>query len=170
MRELTGSCVGSVSTHVQSNCSGSVASPTEHQVASSVHGKVVNGSGLYALRTAPRITFGKAEGAGRDDQGKPRAEDDPQTDLSSCLGFVLSRGSFRVARTFSGPQLRARRVAAGLRPEQLALRIDRSVFSVHQYERGTAHPSVPVLGALADQLGCSIDDLFAREAVASGAA
>ena len=72
-------------------------------------------------------------------------------------------------RTFSGQQLRDLRRAAGLKPEQLALSIGRSVFSVHQYERGTAQPSVPVLARLADQLGASIDDFFVREAV-SGAA
>lgn len=66
-----------------------------------------------------------------------------------------------MARTFSGARLRQARLAAGFKPEQLAVRIDRSVYSVHQYERGIAFPSAPVLGALADVLRCRIDDLYA---------
>jgi DNA-binding XRE family transcriptional regulator len=73
-------------------------------------------------------------------------------------------------RTFSGAHLRAARLNAGLKPEQLALRVDRSVWSIHVYERGAAAPSAAVLGALADSLGCRIDDLYAREAVANDAA
>lgn len=75
-----------------------------------------------------------------------------------------------MARSFSGEKLRAHRVAAGFKPEALAPRINRSVFTVHQYERGVALPSVPVLGALADVLGVSVDDFFVREAVASDVA
>lgn len=75
-----------------------------------------------------------------------------------------------MARQFSGARLRAARLTAGLKAEQLAVGIDRSVYSVHQYERGVAAPSAPVLGALADVLGCRIDDLYAAEAVTSDAA
>lgn len=75
-----------------------------------------------------------------------------------------------MARSFSGQLIRTRRIAAGLKPEQLALRIDRSVWSVLQYERGVVLPPAPVLGSLADQLGCSVDDFFALEAVSVDAA
>lgn len=67
-----------------------------------------------------------------------------------------------MARKFSGSRLRAQRVAAGLSPEQLALRIDRSVYSVHVYEQGRARPSVGVLGSLADCLDCPVDAFFAE--------
>lgn len=72
-------------------------------------------------------------------------------------------------RTFSGKYLRERRLAAGLRPEQLAIAVDRSVYSILRYERGTADPSSATLGALADCLKCSIDDFYAREGVADAA-
>lgn len=75
-----------------------------------------------------------------------------------------------MTRTFSGQRLREHRIAAGLKPEALAPRINRSVFTIHQYERGVALPSVPVLGALADVLNVSVDDFFVREAVATGVA
>lgn len=75
-----------------------------------------------------------------------------------------------MARSFSGSHLRERRQAAGLKPEQLACRIGRSVFTVHQYERGIARPSAAILGALADQLNCAVDDLFSSGAVTADVA
>ncbi|MEV5689915.1 helix-turn-helix domain-containing protein [Micromonospora globbae] len=75
-----------------------------------------------------------------------------------------------MARQFSGAQLRTARLRAGLKPEQLAVRIDRSVYSIHQYERGVALPSVPVLASLADALACPVDAFFIREAVTFDAA
>ncbi|MGX6607479.1 helix-turn-helix domain-containing protein [Micromonosporaceae bacterium Da 78-11] len=77
-----------------------------------------------------------------------------------------------MARIFSGRRLRERRLAAGLKAEQLALGINRSVWTVHQYERGSACPSAPILGAIADELSCSIDDLYGdpvREVIAAEA-
>ncbi|MEU8608771.1 helix-turn-helix transcriptional regulator [Actinoplanes sp. NPDC048791] len=75
-----------------------------------------------------------------------------------------------MARTFSSQRLRDARLARGLKPEALALRIDRSVWSIHQYERGTVTPPAPILGVLADQLDCTVDDFFALEAVTTDAA
>ncbi|MGW5743830.1 helix-turn-helix domain-containing protein [Amycolatopsis sp. NPDC003861] len=72
-----------------------------------------------------------------------------------------------MARQFSGRRLRDERTAAGLTPEHLAIRIDRSVFAVHSYERGAANPSVAVLARLADVLDCPTDALFEQTAVAS---
>jgi transcriptional regulator with XRE-family HTH domain len=65
-----------------------------------------------------------------------------------------------LARMFSAQRLRDARIAAHFRPEQLALHIGRSVYSIHEYERGRSVPSVPVLVRLADTLGVSVDDLF----------
>jgi transcriptional regulator with XRE-family HTH domain len=75
-----------------------------------------------------------------------------------------------VARIFSSQRLRELRLAAGFKPEQLAMRVDRSVWAVHQYERGLTQPSASVLGRLADVLGCNVDDLFVRQAVRTDAA
>jgi DNA-binding XRE family transcriptional regulator len=96
--------------------------------------------------------------------------DPSDTGPSFSLGVRTSEELSPVARTFSGRQLRAHRVAAGLKPEALAPLVKRSVFTIHQYERGVALPSVPVLGALADALSVSVDDFFATEAVAADVA
>jgi transcriptional regulator with XRE-family HTH domain len=69
-----------------------------------------------------------------------------------------------LAVRFSGALLRQKRVGAGLRPEQLAFAVGRSVFSVHQYERGAATPSVAVLASFAEVFACPVDDFFARDA------
>lgn len=67
-----------------------------------------------------------------------------------------------MARMFSGLRLREARLAAGLKPEQLAVRIDRSVWAIHQYERGTAQPSTNALVGLSDVLGTPLDTFFAE--------
>jgi transcriptional regulator with XRE-family HTH domain len=72
-------------------------------------------------------------------------------------------GGIDMARKFSGALLQRRRKAAGLKPEQLALRVDRSVFAVHQWERGTSSPRAAVLAALADTLDCTVEDFFVRD-------
>lgn len=75
-----------------------------------------------------------------------------------------------MARQFSGQRLRAARQAAGLKPEQLALLIDRSVYSIHQYERDVQVPSVSVLAAIAATLDVSMDSLLTAREVADVAA
>jgi len=67
-----------------------------------------------------------------------------------------------LTRCFDGQLLRDARVAAHVRPEQLALAVDRSVVTLHAYERGEVHPPVNVLAQIADELGGSVDD-FLRE-------
>lgn len=74
-----------------------------------------------------------------------------------------------MARAFSGHRLRRARCAAGLKPERLALLIDRSVWTVHAYERGNAQPTAEVLPRLAAAVGVAIDDLFAEQVVANAA-
>jgi DNA-binding XRE family transcriptional regulator len=86
------------------------------------------------------------------------------------LGLASSQEQLAMARTLSSQRLRDARLAAGYKPEQLALRIDRSVWSIHQYERGTVTPPAPVLGALADALNCTVDDFYATQAVSVDAA
>lgn len=63
-------------------------------------------------------------------------------------------------RSFSGQRLRHARLRAGLKPERLAMLVDRSVYTIHEYEWGRSLPSVPALAALSDVLGCPIDDFF----------
>lgn len=67
-----------------------------------------------------------------------------------------------MARTFSGEKLRDRRCAVGLRPEQVALQVGRSVYAIHEYERGRSRPAAEVLGALADVLDCTIDAFYVQ--------
>ncbi|MFD8453899.1 helix-turn-helix domain-containing protein [Streptomyces coelicoflavus] len=69
-----------------------------------------------------------------------------------------------MARYFSGPRLRNARKSAGLSPEQLAVSIGRSFYSVREWELGRVTPSVTTLAALADTLGCTVDDLLTEEA------
>ena len=61
---------------------------------------------------------------------------------------------------FSGRALRTARQDCGLRAEQLALAVQRSVYSIHSYETARAVPSVPVLARLAGALGCPLEALF----------
>ncbi len=70
-----------------------------------------------------------------------------------------------MVRCFNGQRLRDARIAANLRPEQLAYLVGRSVFTVHAYERGDIHPPVNVLAQVADILGWPLDDFLAEEVV-----
>ena len=66
-----------------------------------------------------------------------------------------------MARRFSGDSLRAIRVNADVRAEQLALDVGRSVYTIAGYELGTITPPSDVVGKIADRFGVSIDDLYA---------
>jgi transcriptional regulator with XRE-family HTH domain len=61
---------------------------------------------------------------------------------------------------FSGRRLRELRRARGIKPEALAVAIDRSVSSVALYERSAVIPPGTVLAELATVLGCEVSDLF----------
>jgi DNA-binding XRE family transcriptional regulator len=74
-----------------------------------------------------------------------------------------------MARKFSSRRLREARISAGVNPAQLAIAIDRSVFTINQYERGHVNPPALILGRIADRLGCNVDDFYVREAVATSA-
>ena len=63
-------------------------------------------------------------------------------------------------RKFSGVRLREHRLAIPMKAEQLALNIDRTVYTIHEYERDRALPGVNTVARLADSLGIAIDDLF----------
>ena len=54
------------------------------------------------------------------------------------------------------------RRAANLRPEQLAVAIDRSAFQVQSYEAGRATPPVNVLARIADTLDRPVDAFLAE--------
>jgi transcriptional regulator with XRE-family HTH domain len=68
---------------------------------------------------------------------------------------------------FSGPALRKARESAGRHAEEIALAIGRSTYSVHQYERGSNLPTIPVLCRLAAELGIPVGALF-EEGAADG--
>ncbi len=69
-----------------------------------------------------------------------------------------------MARHFSGQRLRDIRKAAGISTEQLAISIGRSAYSIHEYQRGRVTPPTGIIVAIADTLGCTIDDLLTEEA------
>ncbi len=64
---------------------------------------------------------------------------------------------------FDGRRLRRLRESAGKSPEQLAIACGRSAQTISLYERSRVSPPSDVLGALADELGCSAGDLFSHE-------
>jgi len=68
-----------------------------------------------------------------------------------------------MTRHFSGQRLRQERTAAGISIERLALAIDRSAYSVQEYERGRVRPPVNVLSRIASVLGCTVDALLDDE-------
>jgi transcriptional regulator with XRE-family HTH domain len=69
-----------------------------------------------------------------------------------------------MARVFSGRLLREARKSHGLRPEHLALKVDRAAYTLLGWEADRAVPPVAVLARLADTLNVSIDDLFVEVA------
>lgn len=60
------------------------------------------------------------------------------------------------------PGLRARRKAAGLSQEELAAAVGCTYQAVGAWERGDVLPTAERLPALAEALGCSIDDLYRK--------
>lgn len=65
-------------------------------------------------------------------------------------------------------RLRYRRRAAGLTLEGLAARAGSSKGHLSQLENGMVGASPPLLGRLAEVLGCEISDLMPPEEVATG--
>lgn len=68
-----------------------------------------------------------------------------------------------MARYFSGRRLREARTLAGISPEQLAISVGRSAYSIHEYELGRVTPPINVLASIADTLGRPVDDLLTEE-------
>ena len=61
---------------------------------------------------------------------------------------------------FSPTNLHDARLGAGVKQEQLALDVDRTVHTISAYERGLATPSASMVAKLADRLGVTPGDLF----------
>lgn len=64
---------------------------------------------------------------------------------------------------FSGERLRYARLAAGLRPEHVAVAICRSVDSVRGYETGRIDPPASLVAKLAAAVGTEPGELFAAD-------
>lgn len=71
---------------------------------------------------------------------------------------------------FSGEALRRRRQSAQIRPERIAVEINRSVESIRSYESGRVDPPARVVARLAAALGCEPADLFTESAGTGDAA
>lgn len=65
-----------------------------------------------------------------------------------------------MARAFSGRLLRQHRERAGLRCENVAVEVGRSVQAIWSYEREVVSPQVAILARLADLLGVTVEDFF----------
>lgn len=61
---------------------------------------------------------------------------------------------------FSPARLRSARVAAGQRPEQLAVAVDRSTESIRGYELGRIDPPAAMVAKLAAAVGVHPGELF----------
>jgi len=70
----------------------------------------------------------------------------------------------------TGDRLRRRRTAAGLSLREFARRVGVSASTVSQIERGLISPSVATLYAFVQELGMSLDELFAVEGVTTSRA
>jgi predicted transcriptional regulator len=63
-------------------------------------------------------------------------------------------------RYFSGQRVRSRRLELEMRPEHLAVLIEKSVSSVNMYEQELVVPPLPVALRLADALHCDLADFL----------
>eukprot|EP01030_Chromulinospumella_sphaerica_P010004 gene10004-9810_t len=68
-------------------------------------------------------------------------------------------GTDELKRSFGG-RVQALREGAGLTQEQLAERIDRSVDTVSNIERGANSTRIEIAGRIAEVLGVSLPELF----------
>jgi DNA-binding XRE family transcriptional regulator len=107
--------------------------------------------------------------AGSPHADRTQQERDLQCEVSLLLASAYGRGP-QVPREFSGQRLRKLRLTAGLKPEHIAIRIDRSTYSVREYELGRVTPSTEIVGKLADLFDCPVDDLFIATDAPMGAA
>lgn len=73
-----------------------------------------------------------------------------------------------MARSFDGQRLRALRVAAGMRREELAVAVDRSYGVEVRWEQGAAVPDANDIGRIAHVLDVAVEEFYA-EAVAGAA-
>lgn len=69
-----------------------------------------------------------------------------------------------------GRRVREFRLRKGMKLEHLAAAIDRAPSQVSAIENGKREPSLPVLRALAQALGCTVDELLSEEAPSERAA
>ena len=65
-----------------------------------------------------------------------------------------------------GDNIRWRREAKGMTQQELGNRCGVSDAMVCYYERGQKMPRLPTAAALADALGCTVDELLGRSATA----
>lgn len=70
-----------------------------------------------------------------------------------------------MARYFSGQRLREARKAAGISIARLAISVDRSAYTIQEYQRGRITPPIDVLTTMADVLGRPIEALLVDEEV-----
>ncbi len=63
-------------------------------------------------------------------------------------------------RKFSGQKVAEARKSRGLRHEHLAVTLNRTASTLARYESGAILPTADLVGALADALEVSVDDLY----------
>lgn len=65
-----------------------------------------------------------------------------------------------MARFPAGERLRKARVTAGVSPEQVAIAVGRSAFTIHGYELGRIEPPIHVLAKIATLCGTTVGDIL----------
>lgn len=64
-----------------------------------------------------------------------------------------------------GAEIKRRREAIGLTQLELADKLGVSRPLIAQYERGSKQPTMPIGYEIAAVFGCTVDDLYGREAI-----
>ena len=65
-----------------------------------------------------------------------------------------------VKKLYIGENIREYRSAEGLTQKQLGRMLGASAQSVCKWERGVCYPDITLLPAIAEQIGCTVDELL----------
>lgn len=65
-----------------------------------------------------------------------------------------------MARFPAGERLRQMRIAAGLTPEQVAVAVGRSSFTINGYELGKIEPPIHILAQIATYCGVTLGEIL----------
>lgn len=92
--------------------------------------------------------------------------DDWRRYTHDCNRCRVDRNDRKEVETLSlGENIKTRRKEKGLSQEELAERVLVSTPMICQIERGTRNPSLQLGKAIADVLGCTVDELLSKSPI-----